>query len=605
MNFFNRKIAGLDLLIIGVGLLVFLIRLFACRHVFPIFEGMDYYGYIELAKNIFHRLDFTVRWELDSPLQYPPFFSILIYLMTCLTKNFIISIRLINVLSAGLYLIPLFYLVRNILNTFSAVFAVIFTTYYFGLNPCRLLCSDFFYSLLVIMICWLIWDTLINKSWQERRYVLAGVLISFAYLTKYSGTLFCFAAMVSILYYFTCHQQSIKVGIKMSAFLLLGFAPLFLAYQFLLNNSSKGAVPTISAYTFFDGNYMYQKGIEYRREKISEINPEGTEFSYVSFLKKNDVASFSIKNPNFVIHKYLWGLEKISEDMAYSVLPNGAFAKSSFYNIGPDGGRVLSPLIRNGILSEVTPEEVIINPFYDLKADSVRKAVDGDFYNVWIILRQYLDSRMKFSISFQWVFIFLLMLSGFYFKWPFKMMHILIFTIGMAFIPFYHSSERYLIPFMPLYFILWLFILNAGHCFLKRVVKNEAFSSCLVLAVFAFFVSVYFIDSCKQIYENHRYFGQEVEQNEKWLQTASWIKKDSMALPKRAKIMSADDYLSYLTDSDYIRLPSIIMDWNKVINFAVLKHVNYMVIDGKDLDSFKEAMPGIKINNKKVLILKI
>ncbi|MDE2027698.1 MAG: hypothetical protein KGK03_09020 [Candidatus Omnitrophica bacterium] len=34
----------------------------------------DYYGHNELARNIFHKFDFTVYWELP-PLQVPPAFS--------------------------------------------------------------------------------------------------------------------------------------------------------------------------------------------------------------------------------------------------------------------------------------------------------------------------------------------------------------------------------------------------------------------------------------------------------------------------------------------------------------------------------------------------
>jgi hypothetical protein len=47
-----------------------------------------------------------------------------------------------------------------------------------------------------------------------------------------------------------------------------------------------------------------------------------------------------------------------------------------------------------------------------------------------------------------------------------------------------------------------------------------------------------------------------------------------------------NNYLSYLTDSDYIRLPYYISDWKRVINFALLKKVNYMVISGDYIDSF-------------------
>jgi hypothetical protein len=167
------------------------------------------------------------------------------------------------------------------------------------------------------------------------------------------------------------------------------------------------------------------------------------------------------------------------------------------------------------------------------------------------------------------------------------MMCVLFFTIGMAFIPFYFVSERYLMPFMPLYFVLWLFILNAGYCYIKTAIKDKIFLICLSIAVFVFFVFVYSVNNCKQIYLHHQYFRYEVKRNQMRLQTALWIKKDSLGLGHRAKIMPChDNYLSYLTDSDYIRLPYVIVNWDKVINFAVLKKVNYIVIEGDYVNSF-------------------
>ena len=79
MRFFNKNPVNPYAVIIYVSFILFLLRIYACRYVLPEFTGMDYYGYVELGKNIFHRLDFTVNWELDSPIQYPPFFPILIY----------------------------------------------------------------------------------------------------------------------------------------------------------------------------------------------------------------------------------------------------------------------------------------------------------------------------------------------------------------------------------------------------------------------------------------------------------------------------------------------------------------------------------------------
>ena len=234
----------------------------------------------------------------------------------------------------------------------------------------------------------------------------------------------------------------------------------FITYHLLLDHSSQRKIPSIAAYAFFDGNYMYEKGLDYREGKISELNLEGTEFRYVDLLKTDNEFNFSLKDPSYVLHKYIWGLNKITKDMTFSVLPGGNIAKSKFLNIGPDGGKVFYSLMGNGwdgILKEVSRKEVQVNPDIHLKKDAVRKAAGGDFDKVWHILQQSLSSRMRINIIFQGTFLFLLMISGAYYKWHFKMMHILFFTVGVLLIPFCNPAGRYLISFLPLYFVLWLF----------------------------------------------------------------------------------------------------------------------------------------------------
>jgi len=343
-----KKSVNPDAVVIYVSFLLFVLRLYVCRHMPPLYSGMDYYGYIELAKNIFHHLDFTVRWELDTPIQYPPFFSILVYLLTFLTKNFVASIQYISIFCASFYIVPLFSLVRKILNVQCAVLAAVFTTYYFGIQPCYLLNMDFFYSFLIIIICWFIWDILTDQTHQAGRCVLAGVLIGVAYLTKFSGILFGVAGMASIIYYYARHQQGLKAAAKYCGFLLLGAAPLLISYHLLLHNGSQGKVPSISTYAFYDGNYTYENGLDYREERISGLNEQGTEYSHILRIKAAGEYSFFFKHPMFVLDKYLWGLNKITQKMTFTVLPGGNIAKSRFYDLGPQGNKVFYELRGNG-----------------------------------------------------------------------------------------------------------------------------------------------------------------------------------------------------------------------------------------------------------------
>jgi hypothetical protein len=591
MRLFNKNPVNPNTVVIYISCLVFLLRLYACRYLYPDFDAMDYYGYAELAKNIFHHLDFTVRWELDQPVQYPPFFSILAHLVTYLTKNFVISIQLISIFSASFLLIPLFSLVRSILNIYSASLAVLFAVYYFGIQPCHLLTMDFFFSFLIIVICWLVWDTLTHHSRQAGRYVLAGFLVSMAYLTKFSsGLVFGYAAIASILYYFARSQRDFGGGVKMSVWLLLGAAPLMMAYHLLLGPAHQKQIPNIAAYAFLDGNYMFEKGWHYREEKISELNPQGTEFSHIERLKSGHEMDLLLSEPLYLFAKYLWGLDKMTQQMTFSVLPGGYIPNTKFINISPNGIKVFDALKDDGwhsILREVSAQEVVVNPDYGLTKETVRLKAGHDSGKVWKILSQYRNSRKVINFLFQGAFLILLVISGFYYRWHYNLMHIVFFTMGLVLIPLYSISERYLMPYSLPYFVLWLFILNAGYGVIAGEIKDKNFLRNIVLIVFASLFLIYFVDSCKQYHQRFRYFKLAGERNAGWLQVASWIKKDARHLPRRAKIMAcSDNYVSYLTDSDYIRLPYVISDWNKIVNFAALKNVDYIVVDLYNLDSF-------------------
>jgi hypothetical protein len=62
-------------------------------------------------------------------------------------------------------------------------------------------------------------------------------------------------------------------------------------------------------------------------------------------------------------------------------------------------------------------------------------------------------------------------------------------------------------------------------------------------------------------------------------QVASWIKNDARSFSRRPKIMAKNNYPAYLTDSDFILLPAE-LNWERIIKFAALKKVNYIVVDG-------------------------
>jgi hypothetical protein len=515
MKVFGKNIFNAGTLMFCISLLLFLGRLYVCSYVPPHFDTMDYYGYIELGKSIFNKFNFIIPWELGSPVQYPPFYSILIYLLTFFTNNFIASIQYINIFSASFCIIPLFFLVKRVLNIHCAALAAVFVTYYLGLDPCYGLWSDYFYSFLIIVISWFIMETLANKSREAWRYIFAGVLISLAYLTKYSGMIFGLASIGSIIYYFARNERSIKTGLKMSGFLLLGAAPLFISYHLLLNNDIKGKAPNISTYAFFDANNLYRGGGDYNYSRTGKgkLNAEGTEFSFLDLIKNTNEYKFSLENPPFVIGKYIWGLKGLVNFIDHQILPW----------------------------------------MHGMKAYS--------------------------GIIFQGTFIFLLMLAGLYFKWHFKMMHILFFAAGLLLIPFCYFAQRYTMPFMSFYFVLWLFILSAIYHSFDDKIKNRLLLKLLSTAVIVFFILGYCFYSYKEISWAHHRYQTKVKPDETALKIISWIKNDAKGLARRPKIMARNDYLAYLADADFVRLPTE-LSWERIMNFARLRDVDYIIVAG-------------------------
>jgi 4-amino-4-deoxy-L-arabinose transferase-like glycosyltransferase len=522
----------------------------------PQLNVMDYYGYRELARNIFQRLDFTVRWELDALLRYPPLFPMLAHLVTFVTGDFVRSIQYLNMFSASFCLVPLFLLVRKILNTYSAVLAVVFSLCYFGLRPCYDLRSDQFFCLLVITICWYLWTILNDKEQRNWKYFIAGLLISLAYLTKHSGLLFCLFGSASIFYWFSRQKDGRKKAATSVAFLFLGATPLVVGYHLLVLHSSRNAtVLSDSAYTFFDGNAIYEGGQQFRERTMRELDPAGREFSYISFLKKNSTLSFIIQHPGFMFRKCIWGMKLVARMIV-------------------------------------------------LRAFSLANTASG-----------------ALIVGLGSVFLLLVAAGGLPFRSRPGFVHVLLFASTIALFPLVHVyDERYIMPFMPFYFVLALFGVNAVCGSIGPRIKSRLFRTSLGVAFFVLLCFVYVKNGSSGA--RHDYAASTAPgQYDEFVQTASWIRNDARHAAKRIKIMSRYTAISYLADSEFIILPYT-LDWDKIIDFAVSRNVDYIVIDQAYLSRFRpdqwnyfknatvprahvQMIAGSKVNDNLIWILKL
>ena len=297
----------------------------------------------------------------------------------------------------------------------------------------------------------------------------------------------------------------------MVAFLFLGAGLIFSSYQLLLYNNSKSAKAiNISEYVFFDGNYYYEGGRPLRDGKVYGLNQEGTEFSYVSFLKTHSIREFLYENPKYVFHKGIW-------------------------------------------------------------------AINQTAYQLILILCPFLDQSNDLSI-FPYVFLFFpIIAGGMLTRWSAKIMHILFFVSIIFFTGFFSFIFRYIYPFVPLFFALWLYAFYTVFLYIEEAMVGygRMIFKCFCVCMVVIFMLVYFI------YGYQSFLSQKADKHKDYLAVSSWVREDSSKMFKRIKMMSRQSPFAYLTDSEFIRLP-ITDSFEKVLKFASLKHVDYIIVPKDD-----------------------
>lgn len=507
--------------IISISFVLFLAILFKNQVSHPemIFSN-DFYGYTELGKNIFHELNFLVRWELDNLLIYPPLFPILIYIINFFTKNPLVSIQYLNAFSASFCLIPLFLVTRKLLNNISAFLVIIFMIYYFSLNkPCYLPYIDYFFTFLTIIVFWLYWGVLTEGNHKARHFILVGFMIGLTYLTKYHGIIYCLWTSILIFYFFRHNHYGIGYILKKISFLMLGLFPLVIIYNsFLYVNSRHQQVYDSASVGFFDG-----MGGAARESNM--LNPEGTEFKLLSDCHKFTIVSFCMKYPRSILRSYRINLKKTFEFMTQAVFPFKFVEKPGLY------------------------------------------------------------------ITIQCILVVLILITTIYYKRRLSILYIFLFFSTVLFIPFFGVYERYLIPFIPFYFLLWLSGINALFNLFEDNRKFKNFRYIVKLSVILFatvLVYSYALKFHKAVFPH----GQKKEcPYKEYFRAAGWIKNDSKNKTGRAKIMSVKTTFAYLTNSYFIALPYE-HSWERVIRFALMRNVDYIILDKKALLQKREDQWG-------------
>lgn len=499
--------------ILIISLFLFIIRAGISHRVTPeIIFSNDYYVQIELGKNIFQKGNFLATSQAGLPLQYPPLFSVVIYLLTAFTKNPLLSIQYINAFSASFCLIPFYLIIKAVINKFSAFLGVLWLTLYLGItDPCFFPFIDYFYMLLVVSAFGLILSIYKAENPKPYLFVLTGIMVALNYLTRFLGLYFGFIALGAIIRKYVLKKEAGAKLFKISALFLIGALPLIIFYQgaFHFTRAGRGYYD-IGHYSYIDGNYSYQGG---REHKLYALNPEGNEFLFLSDYAGHTLIKDGLRHPDFILDKYKSGLKTVLFLAAQSLFPFTLFNQKIFY------------------------------------------------------------------IGFWGIFVAVLF-ALFFFR-PNKEPPVILaalFALPMALLPFYVITRRYLVPFIPFYMILCLFIFyGIFSLILKKketiIIRYFLAAACLFLAAGVFWR--YWENSADKTSRFIRYQNEFVEG---YQDASRWIAGDAGRKTTRPKVMSRKTVFAQLADADYIVLPYE-NEWGRVIRFAELKSVDYIVLD--------------------------
>ena len=134
-------------------------------------------------------------------------------------------------------------------------------------------------------------------------------------------------------------------------------------------------------------------------------------------------------------------------------------------------------------------------------------------------------------------------------------------------------------PFIPFYFLLLLLGVNWLYNLFDRNRKAKYALKLLIIILATVLGYNYLFKFYKAAF---RYDQTKACPYAEYLKAASWIKNDSEKRPARAKIMSKKNTFAYLADADFVPLPYE-NDWERIIKFALLKNVDYIILDKKSL----------------------
>jgi hypothetical protein len=190
--------------------------------------------------------------------------------------------------------------------------------------------------------------------------------------------------------------------------------------------------------------------------------------------------------------------------------------------------------------------------------------------------------KSGFYIIIQCILVILILVALIYYKRRFNIIYIFLFVATVLFIPFFVIYERYLMPFIPFYFLLWLLGLNALFNLFKdsRKFTNSKYIVRLLVVLFAaILVYNYSLKFHKAIF---RHDQKKEHPYKEYFKAAGWIKNDSKNKTGRSKIMSLKTTFAYLTNSYFIALP-FENSLERIIRFAFMKNVDYIILDKKAL----------------------
>jgi hypothetical protein len=245
----------------------------------------------------------------SETILYSPGYPIFIMFINFLIKNYILSSKLVSLLSGILLLIPLYLLAKDVSDRKVAIIAVILASF----NPMLVDYSlssltESVYTFLFVALLYVFFSSFKNISFSN--ILLIGVISGLLYLVRPEGIMI-FLLIIIILFYKNYQKKGniLKIGLVILVFFSFSFPYVLSLYLETGKWRISGKTMNLEFYPRYK-----EDDLSYQKRRFSLINDETK-----NSIERKDFSAFKY----FLIHKKQFSLQYLKEaiNIYYLIIP--------------------------------------------------------------------------------------------------------------------------------------------------------------------------------------------------------------------------------------------------------------------------------------------